>query len=126
MKNGTAPPPVSEEQGSLPPDVGTMRATARRLLADEAELPNPEELETLTLLLRGHLMVVIPAVESVAGRLPEGDALCACVKACIEEARVRLCREPGWTLPAGIAHARLLARSVDALADHYESIGGHR
>lgn len=125
--NGTVRPPVSEERESLPPDVETMRATARRLLADGAEPPGPEELETLTLLLRGQLMVAIPVVEGVAGRLPEGDALRACALACVGEARMRLRREPGRTLPAGIAHAQRLARSVDALADHCEKkIGSHR
>lgn len=126
MANRTVRPPAAEERNSLPPDIETMRATARRLLADDAEPPSPEELETLTLLLRGHLMVAIPAVEIAAGRLPKDDVPRACAMACIGEARMRLRLEPGRTLPAGIAHAQRLARSVDALADHYENIGGHQ
>jgi hypothetical protein len=104
-----------------------MRASARRLLADDAEPPSLEELETLTLILRGHLMLAIPEVEAAAGRLPKDDASRHCALACIGEARMRLGLEPGPTLPAGIAHAQCLARSVNALADHYEKIGGeHR
>ncbi|MGO4747690.1 DUF6415 family natural product biosynthesis protein [Streptomyces sp. 2MCAF27] len=40
------------------------------------------------------------------------------------EARMRMRLEPGATLPAQIAHAQRLARSVNALCDHYETPGG--
>ena len=50
----------------LPLDVQTMREAARRLLAEDAELPSEEELETLTLQLRGHLTLTIPVVEDLA------------------------------------------------------------
>jgi hypothetical protein len=101
-----------------------MRESARRLLADDAEPPSPEELEILTLTLRGHIMLAIPEVEIAAGRLPEDDIPRACALACVGEARMRLNLEPGRTLPAGIAHAQRLARSVNALCDHLENLGG--
>ncbi|MEV5082360.1 DUF6415 family natural product biosynthesis protein [Streptomyces sp. NPDC056159] len=122
MSHGTARPAATAEAEHLPPDLATMRATARRLLADDAEPPSPEELETLTLTLRGHMMVAIPAVEIAASRLPEDDVPRACALACIGEARMRLRLEPGRTLPAGMAHAQRLARSVNALADHCENL----
>ncbi|MEU9285016.1 DUF6415 family natural product biosynthesis protein [Streptomyces sp. NPDC048275] len=106
-------------------DVQTMRETAARLLAEDAELPSPEELENLTLLLRGMIMVSIPEVETAAGKLPEDDVPRACALACIGEARMRLRLETSnGTFPAAVAHAQRLARSVRALTDHYVNLGG--
>ncbi|MFB7461729.1 DUF6415 family natural product biosynthesis protein [Streptomyces sp. NPDC056188] len=99
-----------------------MRAAVRRLLADDAEPPSLEELDTLTLQLRGHMMVLIPVVERATVRLPADDVPRACALACIGEARMRLGLEPGRGLPAGIAHAQRLARSVNALADHLDNL----
>ncbi|WP_405591250.1 DUF6415 family natural product biosynthesis protein [Streptomyces sp. NBC_01092] len=125
MTEVTAPPPPVAE--ALPLDLETMRETARRLLAPDAELPTTEELETLTLLLRGHMMLLIPAVEDAARPLPEDDVPRACALACVGEARMRLGLEPGRTLPAGIAHAQRLSRSVNALCDHVVNLDGvHR
>ncbi|AQW50974.1 DUF6415 family natural product biosynthesis protein [Streptomyces violaceusniger] len=105
-----------------------MRTSTRRLLAEDTELPTAEELETLTLRLRGHIMVAVPEVEQLAGSLPEDDTRCACARACaracIGEARMRTRLEPGATLPAKVAHAQRLARSVNALCDRYENLGG--
>ena len=124
MSQRTVQPPAAEGRDHRPLDVDTMRASARRLLADDAEPPTVEELETLTLQLRGHIMVAIPEVETAASRLPTDDVPRACALACAGEARMRLGLEPGRTLPAGIAHAQRLARSVNALVDHYENLGG--
>jgi hypothetical protein len=101
-----------------------MRACARRLLADDAELPTVAELETLTLQLRGHVMLAVPEVETAAGTLPRDDVPRACALACVGEARMRLNLESGHGLPAQVAHAQRLARSVNALCDHYENLGG--
>jgi hypothetical protein len=117
-------PPTREERDRRPVDVETMRATARRLLAEDAEPPMPDELETLTLTLRGMIMLAVPEVETAAGRLPEDDVPRYCALACVGEARMRLDLEPGHGLPAGIAHAQRLARSVNALCDHLENLGG--
>lgn len=107
-----------------PPDVETMRAAVRRLLAEDAEPPSLEELDTLTLQLRGHIMLLIPEVETAAGLLPNDDVPRACALACIGESRMRLNLEPGRSLPAGIAHAQRLARAVGALCDHLENLEG--
>jgi hypothetical protein len=101
-----------------------MRKSARRLLAEDSEPPTAEELDTLTLLLRGHVMVAVPDVETLAQGLSEDDVPRACALACVGEARMRLNLEPGHGLPAGIAHAQRLARSVNALCDHYENLSG--
>ncbi|WP_328506907.1 DUF6415 family natural product biosynthesis protein [Streptomyces sp. NBC_00391] len=113
---------AAAERDPIPLDIETMRVTARRLLAERAEPPSFDEWETLTLQLRGHIMVALPEVEAAAGALPEGDVPRACALACVGEARRRLGLEPGPTLPAGIAHAQRLARSVNALCDHHENL----
>ncbi|MGW0185436.1 DUF6415 family natural product biosynthesis protein [Streptomyces sp. NPDC003362] len=111
----TAPPAKTQ-----PLDIDAMRATADRLLAEDAEVPSPEDLETLILRLRGHLMVAIPEVETTALALSEDGVPRACAIFCVGEARLRLSVEPGRALPARIAHAQRLARSIRVLCDHYE------
>ncbi|MGW7758621.1 DUF6415 family natural product biosynthesis protein [Streptomyces violaceusniger] len=124
MATSTTRPPTGEERDQRPLGIRTMRASTRRLLAEGAEPPTADELETLTLRLRGHIMVTVPEVEEMAGRLPRNDTRHACARACIGEARMRMRLEPGTTPPAQIAHAQRLARSVNALCDHYENLGG--
>ncbi|MEU0189879.1 DUF6415 family natural product biosynthesis protein [Streptomyces afghaniensis] len=104
-----------------PLDLDTMRACAGRLLGQAAEVPSPEELETLTLQLRGHIMLVIPEVETVALALVEDGVARACALFCLGEARLRLNATPGRRVSARIAHAQRLARSVRALCDHHEN-----
>jgi hypothetical protein len=110
------------EADSLPLDRETMRAAAARLLALDAEPPSCDELETLALLYRGNMMLLIPEVERATKGLSKDDAPRACAMACIGEARIRLDLHPGAGLPARIAHAQHLARSVNALLDHLESL----
>ncbi|MFJ2259578.1 DUF6415 family natural product biosynthesis protein [Streptomyces sp. NPDC087844] len=74
---------------------------SRRLLAEDAELPTPDELETFTLQLRGHIMVAVPEVEAAAGRPPGGDVPRTCALARVGEARMRLGLGPVRTLSAG-------------------------
>ncbi|MGW3090869.1 DUF6415 family natural product biosynthesis protein [Streptomyces sp. NPDC001108] len=126
MANRTADHGTDSKPDHVPIDVQTMRETAASLLAEDAELPSSEELETTTLLLRGMIMVAIPEIETAAGKLPEDDVPRACALACVGEARMRLRLEPSnGTLPAAVAHAQRLARSVRALSDHYVNLGGH-
>ncbi|MFI9341601.1 DUF6415 family natural product biosynthesis protein [Streptomyces sp. NPDC052773] len=78
---------------TAPLDIKTMRAAARALLAEGAELPSEDELETLTLRLRGHLMLALPVVEALADALPEDDAPRACANvAVMETALASACR----------------------------------
>ncbi|MET8243546.1 DUF6415 family natural product biosynthesis protein [Streptomyces sp. NPDC005202] len=122
MTQRTARPPTGADR--LPLDLETMRGSARLLLAEDAELPTTGELETLTLTLRGHMMLLVPAVEDATRGLPDDDVPKACALACVGEARMRLGLEPGRTLPAAVAHAQRLARSVNALCDHVENLDG--
>ncbi|MEH0657624.1 DUF6415 family natural product biosynthesis protein [Streptomyces stelliscabiei] len=109
---------------SLPPlDIETMRESTRSLLVEGATIPTGDELETLTLQLRGHIMVAIPEVEAAAARLEETDVPRACALAGVREARMRLDLDADSTRSGEVAHVQRLARSVNALCDHYESLG---
>ncbi|MEU7400692.1 DUF6415 family natural product biosynthesis protein [Streptomyces sp. NPDC044948] len=123
--NATARPPSASSRPPL--DTAAMRTATRRLLAEDAEPPSPQGLETLTLQLRGYMMLAIPVVETAALTWPKNDVPRACALACIGEARMRLRLEPkNASLPACIAHAQRLARAVNALCDHYQTVGGER
>ncbi|WP_329051479.1 DUF6415 family natural product biosynthesis protein [Streptomyces violaceus] len=112
-------PPVSK--AAPPLDLETMRASADRLLANNAEVPSPEKLETLTLQLHGHLMLAVPEVESAVLALSEESVARVCALFCVGEARLQLSAQPGRSLSARVAHAQRLARSVRRLCGHYEN-----
>lgn len=122
---GLWPDPADATEHEPPPplDVETMRECTRSLLVEGASIPSGDELETLALQLRGHIMVAIPEVEAAAARLGEADVPRACALAGVREARVRLDLEAEPTRSGEIAHIQRLARSVNALCDHYESLG---
>ncbi|MGA6226778.1 DUF6415 family natural product biosynthesis protein [Streptomyces umbrinus] len=108
---------------SLPVDTATMYATTALVLDEKAELPTADELNNLTLLYRGHLMLLIPEVEKAGLGLPEDDTARRRAHAGVAEARTRLNLEAGPTLPAQVAHAQRLARSVVCLLGHLENPG---
>ncbi|MFE7077361.1 DUF6415 family natural product biosynthesis protein [Streptomyces sp. NPDC057620] len=120
-RNATDGPPAGRD--SRPLDVETMRATASRLIGEAASLLSADELEALTLQLRGHMMVAIPDIERAAFALPEDDVPRACALACVGEARMRLDLAPDHGLAAELKHAQRLARSVNALCDHHHNLG---
>ncbi|MEU9641336.1 DUF6415 family natural product biosynthesis protein [Streptomyces sp. NPDC048188] len=100
-----------------PPDLEMMRETARlvMLMDDGGELPDGEGLVTFALTLRGMLAVLVPEVEARARPLPADDVPRACALACVGEARMRERLED--VRPAVVVR---LARSVNALCDHYK------
>ncbi|MFF4732300.1 DUF6415 family natural product biosynthesis protein [Streptomyces mirabilis] len=99
-----------------------MRSAVRRLLAEDAQLPGSDEMETLTLQLRGHIALLIPEVEATAGRLPKDDVPRYCALACVGEARGKLSQQARPGLDGSAAHARRLARVLNALCDHHENL----
>lgn len=124
MPQPTAPPAATAGLAEPPPDIATMRSLTRRLLAEGAEIGSHAEVETLTLQLRGHAQLLMPEVDQAASRLPKDDIPRYCALACIGEARGKLRITPRPDLDAGTAYSRRLARVVNALADHYENLGG--
>jgi hypothetical protein len=111
-----------------PPDITTMRAVVDRLLdpdaSPEALPPAADELDTLTLQIRGHLDLLMPEVEQAAQRLPKDYIPRYCALACLGEARGKLRAQPSPTPHGPVAYARRLARVLNALCDHYENLGG--
>ncbi|MFF4828240.1 DUF6415 family natural product biosynthesis protein [Streptomyces sp. NPDC001312] len=122
MPHRTVRSAAPAERDQPPPDIATMRATAGRLLADGPEPPMADVLQTLALMLRGHMNVLIPAVEMAARNLPKDDVPRACAMACVGEARMRLRLGEGDNGAVRLTVAVKLARSVNALVDHYETL----
>jgi hypothetical protein len=123
----TARPAVPADLDQIPPDIATMRATARRLLALDARPIGPEELDTLRLTLRGQLELMIPIVEAMTAGLPANDIPAACALAGVDEARLRLQMSVDAYSPVRMSVSMRLARSVIALCDHYQNLSAdHR
>ncbi|MGI5136520.1 MULTISPECIES: DUF6415 family natural product biosynthesis protein [unclassified Streptomyces] len=124
MTNPTARPSTAEDQVSV--DLETMRAAVDRLLdpdsVPEALPPALDDLDALTLLLRGHLDLLMPAVDQLARKLSKNSIPRYCALACIGEARSRLREQPSSALGGALAHARRLARALNALCDHFEAL----
>jgi hypothetical protein len=83
-----------------------------------------DELETLVLTLRGHIRVLVPEVEALAGRYPKGDIPAGVAYACVGEARMRLRIGVGQSTAVKASLVWKLARSVRALCDHFENLDG--
>ncbi|MEU2358767.1 DUF6415 family natural product biosynthesis protein [Streptomyces misionensis] len=117
--------PLKQIANTEPPDIATMRETAALLLGPEREPnalpPVPENLDTLTLALRGHLELLIPEVEQRARQLPKDSAVRYCANAYVGEARGKLQAGPSPRYGGEAGHARRLARVLRALCDHYEN-----
>ncbi|MFB7273929.1 DUF6415 family natural product biosynthesis protein [Streptomyces sp. NPDC056244] len=115
MPESTARPttPEADSRPLDPLDFATMVVTARSVDNLDDGVPD-EDLETVTLRLRGHLALLIPELEHRLGRLGETDR--ARAEAGIGEARRRLDAGPGPLGPG--RHAQILGRSVIALCAH--------
>ncbi|WP_230396100.1 DUF6415 family natural product biosynthesis protein [Streptomyces blattellae] len=124
MPHRTALPLTPEEADGLPLDIAAMRASARRLLVQDAEPISPEDLGILAVLLRDHIQQLIPEVEAATLGLPKDDIPLACALACVGEARMRLRLGAGDTAPVRLSVAVKLSRSVNALCDHLVNLGG--
>lgn len=121
-KNATAREAGTEGEDNLPPDIQTMRASARLLLAEDAQVPAIDKLDTLALALRGHIRLLIPEVAQAAAREPKDSVPRYCALACIGEAHNKLRLGSGGTLPIRVSVVQKLARVVNALCDHYENL----
>jgi len=118
---------ATPETDQRPPDIATMRESIGLLLPpDAAQAPTGEELATLTGSLRGHMELIIPEIEAAAVNLPKDDVPRHVAIACIYEARGRLGRAAAGPGHDALVYARRLARSLNALCDHYEALTGGR
>jgi hypothetical protein len=100
-----------------------MRADAAVLLGDDM-LPRWEDVQRLAHLYRTHILHLVPEVEAGIFRQPKDDVPAAIARACIDEARRRLDEIEAIGLDGETKRTRRLARSVLALTDHWENLGG--
>lgn len=116
---------VETDSDTAAPDIAMMRGTIGRLLLPDGQpAPAGVELETLTLLLRGHMELIIPEIQAVTDGLPEDDVPRYCAMACLGESRMRLNAQPSPVPGGELAYARRLARALTALCDHYQALTG--
>lgn len=122
MAHRTVPAPgAAEDVQDVPPDIETMRVSVLHALS---EAPQAHELDILGATLRGHIEVLIPEVERLAGKEPKGSPPRYCALACVGEASRKLRMGDGAPyLPVRLAVVEKLARSVGALCDHFEKLG---
>ncbi|GGL62053.1 hypothetical protein GCM10010129_02030 [Streptomyces fumigatiscleroticus] len=106
-----------------PVDMATARDSARRLLRCAASPPAGDELRTLTGLLRGQIALLVVEVERAATALPADAGPRHRALACAGEARRKLRAAPSaGPADGGLAHARRLARCLDALCQHFRAL----
>lgn len=112
---------------TAPVDVAEMRKIIGRLLPpSDAEPIAHDELEDVAGELRRHIEQLIPEVQALAMAQPKEDIPRYVALAAIREAQGRLGRisaTPGWY--GALVSARRLARALNALCDHYESLPGN-
>ncbi|MFF4044575.1 DUF6415 family natural product biosynthesis protein [Streptomyces sp. NPDC001816] len=126
MTHAAAAPDTAGHALTGPPDIEAMRANVRRGLVDAPSEIETSQMDALVLALRSHMELLIPEVEAMAGRQPKDSILRHCALACVGEARRKLRLGNGLTMPVRGAVVQKLARSVNALTDHYENLGGTR
>ncbi|MFF0080204.1 DUF6415 family natural product biosynthesis protein [Streptomyces canus] len=110
-----------------PPDIATMRDVIDRLLDPDALAagafpPASSDLEMLTLQLRGHVALMLPEVRQAAERLPRESIPRYCALISVVEARERLRAEPTRRYGGPPGYARRLARTLNALCNHWEAL----
>jgi hypothetical protein len=103
-------------------NLAAMRADAHELIGDDAELPTWDDLDAMTMRLRGHIQQLIPAIGERMVGLPRDDTLRARVEAGVGEALRRLDETPRTDLIATVGHAQRLARSVNGLANRLDEL----
>ncbi|MFM9643543.1 DUF6415 family natural product biosynthesis protein [Streptomyces turgidiscabies] len=116
----------TKQQTDFPPDIEEMRASTALLLgpdgAPDVLPPAADELATLTMALRGHIQLLIPEVANAAAREPKDSIPRYCALACIGEAHNKLRLGDDDMLSIRVSVARKLARVLNALCDHWETL----
>ncbi|MFM9796507.1 DUF6415 family natural product biosynthesis protein [Streptomyces turgidiscabies] len=116
----------TKQQTDVQPDIKEMRASTALLLGPDGGPdvlpPAADKLATLTVALRGHLELLAPEVERAAGRLDKESIPRYCAIACVGEARGKLRSAPCPGPGGDAAYARRLARVLNALCDHWETL----
>ncbi|MET7486735.1 DUF6415 family natural product biosynthesis protein [Streptomyces sp. NPDC005538] len=112
------------QKGQHPLDVGAMRTTAAEFIGEEEVLPSWETVQTLAHLYRGHVTLLMPAVEALAAQQPNDDVRAQVARVGVGEARRRLDEIEARDLVGEVKRVQRLGRSVLALCDHFETLTG--
>ncbi|MFV0132800.1 DUF6415 family natural product biosynthesis protein [Streptomyces sp. HMX87] len=116
---------IEQSSDTAPIDLDVMRQAVRRLLEPgPAAVPADDELVLLTEQLRGHVQLIIPVIERIAGKQPKDSVPRYCTLACVGEARRRLSAQPSPRYGGALGYARRLARVLSALCEHHEKLAG--
>ncbi|MEV0369927.1 DUF6415 family natural product biosynthesis protein [Streptomyces sp. NPDC050636] len=112
---------LKEEIGSYGVDIRTILRSLDTVLAEDAPVPRHDELEDVTLFLRGHIALLIPEVEELAWALPKDDSVRCAALAGVREAQRKTGpgAGAGSGLMSALRYAQQLARVCRALVHHY-------
>lgn len=112
---------LKKEIGSYGVDMRTILRSLDTVLAEGAPVPRHDELEDVTLFLRGHIALLIPEVEDLAWTLPKNDSVRCAAMAGVREAERKT--GPGAGAGSGLVsafrYAQQLARVCRMLVQHY-------
>ncbi|MGW0862401.1 DUF6415 family natural product biosynthesis protein [Streptomyces sp. NPDC002611] len=111
---------------ALSADTVAMRTVAHSLLARDGRTPADEELPALIRRLREHIELLAPAVEALIRPLPMDEVPRGCAIYRVGEARLRLRAQARLMHSGGLGYAQGLARSLQFLCNHYESLRDQR
>jgi hypothetical protein len=122
--NATARRGQAEQPDTAPVDIETIKRSAEEVISDGAKIEDSDVLETIIILLRGMIMLLVSEVEKDLARYARNNSVAIGARAGITEARVRAHAFPGSDIPQLVGHAQRLARGVLALIRHHERLGG--
>ncbi|TXS55246.1 DUF6415 family natural product biosynthesis protein [Streptomyces sp. t39] len=120
MSDPRTPHPAASD--TAPPDLETMRDTARRMQALGGPPARPQDLALLVDTLRGHVQLLVPEIQAMIRAAPSGDYAAAVALVGVDEAWRRLNTHPGFGEDAAFRHARKISLSVASLCDHWENL----
>ncbi|MCM2577968.1 DUF6415 family natural product biosynthesis protein [Streptomyces meridianus] len=118
------PERTEPDAAALPVDLAVIRETIDAVLGENATLPRYEQVEEYVLLLRGHVMLLVPEVEDRARLRPADDPSRCRALAGVGEAQRQLNGATGPGLVSAVQHAQRLARCCQALLCHYARLTG--
>lgn len=120
MQHRTAPaqPTAGDLMTPAPPDIETMRDSARRAMTFQGD---DLELDTLIALLQGHVRLLVPEIRALVQTAPAGDQTALIAQVGVDEAWRRV-NTTAFGSDALNRQARKLAMSTLSLCDHWENL----
>ncbi|MGW8989879.1 DUF6415 family natural product biosynthesis protein [Streptomyces zhihengii] len=117
-RTATVQPTAGDLLSPAPPDIQTMRDSARRAMNFEG---NDLKLDTLIALLQGHVRLLVPEIRALVQTAPAGDQTALIAQVGVDEAWRRV-NTTAFGADALNRQARKLAMSTLSLCDHWENL----